>query len=415
LPPHIANSGLDDQLGSEVEQVVNQDGQRVGFDSLPDADLTVGAIYAGGPTGSMAHDPLARLLPCGNRGGIRFRGSRRTHNYLIGVLFTSGRDPDWPDSFDVETGLFTFFGDNKRPGSALHETPRGGNELLRFAFAAAHGSGADRALVPPFFVFKKSELGRDVEFVGLAVAGANDVPPIEDLVAVWRTTAGRRFQNYRAVFTVLDVGTVPREWIAELIDGNRLGPHCPGAFRAWVEQGKYSPLEAPRTIDFRSVAEQMPTKADQEMVQAVIDYFSDDPHGFEACAMEMWKMLARDSVTSITATRRSADGGRDAYGLYSIGPAGDRIHLDFSLEAKRYALGNGAGVRDVARLISRLKHRHFGVFVTTSHVGPQAYRELREDQHPVVVISGRDIGELLRQRGLTSRAAVLQWLVSLGS
>lgn len=102
----------------------------------------------------MAHDPLARLLPCGNRGGFRFRGSHRTHEYLMGLLFTSGSDPDWPDVLDVETGLFTYFGDNKRPGSALHETPRGGNELLRFAFAATHGGREHRLRVPPFFVFK---------------------------------------------------------------------------------------------------------------------------------------------------------------------------------------------------------------------------------------------------------------------
>jgi hypothetical protein len=131
--------------------------------------------------------------------------------------------------------------------------------------------------------------------------------------------------------------------------------------------------------------------------------------------MELWKMLARESVTSITATRRSADGGRDAFGLYSLGPAGDRIHLDFSLEAKCYAIGNGAGVRDVARLISRLRHRHFGIFVTTSHLGPQAYRELREDGHPVVVICGRDIGQLLRAQGLATPRAVRDWLATFAS
>jgi Restriction endonuclease AspBHI N-terminal/Restriction endonuclease len=389
--------------------------QTVGFASLAAAHLTVGAIYEGGPTGSMAHDPLARLLPCGNRGGFRFRGSHRTHDYLMGLLFTSGHDPDWPDALDTETGLFTYFGDNKRPGAALHETPRGGNELLRFAFEAAHGTRADRARVPPFFVFKKSDVGRAVEFVGLAVPGAKDVPPIEDLVAVWRTTKGSRFQNYRALFTVLDAGTIRRDWVHELTSGERLGTSCPTAFRTWVEHGRYAPLEAPRTIDFRSVADQTPRPADRPLVQAIIDHYSSDPHAFERCAMELWKMLARESVTSITATRRSADGGRDAFGLYSIGPPPDRIHLDFSLEAKRYALGNGAGVRDVARLISRLKHRHFGVFVTTSHVGPQAYRELREDQHPVVVISGRDIGELLRQRGISSAESVRAYLETIGS
>ena len=112
------------------------------------------------------------------------------------------------------------------------------------------------------------------------------------------------------------------------------------------------------------------------MVDAVHRHFSPDPHRFEDCAVELWRMLAEDAVTTITATRRSVDGGRDAFGLYSIGPPGDRVHLDFSLEAKCYALKHGAGVRELARLISRLRHRQFGVFVTTSYVREQAYREL---------------------------------------
>lgn len=262
-------------------------------------------------------------------------------------------------------------------------------------------------------MFRRSHDGPDVEFVGLAVPGGRGVSPIEDLVAVWRTTAGRRFQNYRALFTVLDAGTVSRAWVDERVAGERLGSHCPGVFRSWIEDGRYAPLEAPRTVDFRSVADQAPVGADAALVEAVITHYADDPHGFERCAMELWRMLARESVTSITATRRSADGGRDAFGLYSMGPEGDRIHLDFSLEAKCYAAGNGVGVRDVSRLISRLRHRQFGVFVTTSHIGPQAYRELREDGHPVVVICGRDIAELLRSRGMGTPTAVRDWLPTL--
>jgi hypothetical protein len=297
----------------------------------------------------------------------------------------------------------------------LHETPRGGNELLRFAFDAIHVAPPRRDLVPPFFVFRKAAVGggRDVEFVGLAVPGAKDLRPDADLVAVWRASRARRFQNYRAIFTVLDVATVPRAWVGELEAGDRLGAHCPRPFRRWVDDGVYMPLEAPRTTEFRSIEDQLPAPGDAAVIAAIYEHFRPDPHGFEACAMELWRMLANESVSEITGTRRSADGGRDAFGLYSIGPAGDRIHLDFSLEAKCYGPGNGAGVRDVARLISRLKHRQFGVFVTTSYVAPQAYKELREDRHPVVVVSGRDIAELLRQRGLATPAAVEQWLEGL--
>jgi hypothetical protein len=386
----------------------------VSFDQLSVADLQLGGVYAGGLRGNAGDDPMARLLPCGNQGGFRFKGERKTHTYRMALLYTSGADADWPDALDVETGLFIYFGDNKRPGTGLHGTPRGGNELLRFAFGAVHSAPPRRHLVPPFFVFRKAVVGagRDVEFLGLAVPGGKDVDGSTDLVAIWRTSQGQRFQNYRATFTVLDVASISRAWIAELDGGVPLGSHCPGPFRRWVELGAYTPLEAPRTTEFRSVADQAPEPRDAALVRAVYEHFNRDPHRFEACAMELWRMLAKESVSQITATRRSADGGRDAFGLYSIGPAGDRIHLDFSLEAKCYGPSHAAGVRDVARLISRLKHRQFGVFVTTSYVGPQAYKELRADRHPVVVICGRDIGHLLRQHGHGTVDAARSWLTT---
>ena len=50
--------------------------------------------------------------------------------YLFAVLYTSGNDPDWPDTLDTETGLFTYYGDNKTAGRALEDTPRGGKLCL---------------------------------------------------------------------------------------------------------------------------------------------------------------------------------------------------------------------------------------------------------------------------------------------
>src|SRR6185312_825265 len=156
-----------------------------------------------------------------------------------------------------------------------------------------------------------------------AVPGAKDVSGASDLVALWRTTEGQRFQNYQATFTLLDTPRIPRAWIVELAEGEPLAAHCPDAFRRWVERGTYSPLEAPRTIQFRSPAEQQPEPGDVALVDTVYAHFKPDPYAFEACAMELWKMLAQESVTQLTATRRTVDGGRDAVGLYSLGPRGD--------------------------------------------------------------------------------------------
>jgi hypothetical protein len=48
--------------------------------------------------------------------------------------------------------------------------------------------------------------------------------------------------------------------------------------------------------------------------------------------------------------------------------------------------------------------------VTTSYVDSQAYREIKEDQHPIVIISAIDIVGLLKSHGHADHAAVGNWL-----
>jgi hypothetical protein len=82
--------------------------------------------------------------------------------------------------------------------------------------------------------------GRDVRFRGLLAPGPSRLSGEEDLVAVWRTTAGQRFQNYRARFTVLDAESAPRTWVREILAGDPLGSACPSSWRAWGQSGTYS-------------------------------------------------------------------------------------------------------------------------------------------------------------------------------
>jgi hypothetical protein len=83
-----------------------------------------------------------------------------------------------------------------------------------------------------------------------------------------------------------------------------------------------------------------------------------------------------------------------------IGPTGDPVGVDFAHEAKCYSPTHSVGVRELSRLISRLRHRQFGVLVTTSYVHNQAYTEIRSDGHPVVIISAADIVAILNQANL---------------
>jgi Restriction endonuclease AspBHI N-terminal len=234
------------------------DSRVVDFGHLADADLVVDRIYRGGSAGNTGDDPLSKLLPVGNQGGFRTYGRIVRDSVKLVVLYTSGAEPDWPDALDPYTGTFTYFGDNRSPGRELHDTPKKGNRLLRSAFESVHAGREGRAQVPPFFLFDKPGTGRDVRFRGLLAPGSDRLSGEEDLVAVWRTAAGHRFQNYRAQFTVLNVASIPRTWVRQLASGDMLGDSCPDAWRAWVETGRYTPLLAPPTVITRSREAQQP-------------------------------------------------------------------------------------------------------------------------------------------------------------
>ncbi|MFE1689848.1 restriction endonuclease [Streptomyces albidoflavus] len=386
----------------------------VAFEDLATTDLVVDAVYAGGSNGNAGDDPIARLIRgVGNQGGFRYKGSPAKGTVRLAALYTTGMDVDWPDHLDLETGTFTYYGDNKRPGQDLHDTSRGGNILLRDAFAASHGTDTDRLTqVPPFLLFEKAtSTGRAVRFRGLLAPGGPALAPDDELAAIWRTTSSERFQNYRARFTVLDHHRITRAWIEHLLDGgSSLEGDCPPAWRSWVKGRTYTPLLAPSTTSIRSKADQLPDDREgQAILEAVRRHFQNRQHDFEACAVAVWRLIA-PRTGACDLTRPSRDGGRDAVGQYILGPAAATITIDFALEAKCYSATSSVGIREVARLISRLRHRDFGVLVTTSYFHKQVQEEVREDGHPIALVCGKDIVDVLRQHGHTTVAAVQRWL-----
>lgn len=63
----------------------------------------------------------------------------------------------------------------------------------------------------------------------------------------------------------------------------------------------------------------------------------------------------------------------------------------------------------MSRLISRIKHRQFGVLVTTSYVNNQAYKEVIEDGHPILIVTASDIAAILKLNSITSEN-IESWL-----
>ena len=398
--------------------------KRISFDQLTTSSLVVDAVYEGGSNGNAGDDPISKLLKgTGNQGGFRVAGSFGSWKWI--VLYTSGEDSDWPDSLDMLTGEFVYYGDNKTAGHELHETNQGGNKVLREIFAKAHSD--KRPLeVPPIFIFKKYPTAaskRSVQFLGLAVPGTKNKTASEDLTAVWKSTKGERFQNYQAILTVLNAPEIKRQWLESLRDGQDMTGYAPAAWTEWKFKGLYNALTATPSKAIRTL-EQQSTKTNDEIsiLETIWSYFKpeykDDKRGFRSFEFfAAWLFsLSDERVVIDEVTRGSVDHGRDAIGHYKLGINDDPVIVDFALEAKCYNPGldesnaNTIGVKEVARLISRIKHRQFGVLVTTSQISRQVYEEVRDDRHPIIFIAGGDIAKLLISKGYKNCAELLEIL-----
>jgi len=377
------------------------------YEKLETSDLKVDAIYESRDNKFV----LSKLMQVGTQGGIRKRVCKVNDNVAYCILSSTLAEADWPDRLDEISGQLIYYGDNRTAGKELHDTRQKGNELLRESFEYLHLG--NRSPIPPFFFFSKGTRGRNQIFRGLAAPGYPGLIQTEDLVAIWKSNSGLRFQNYRAIFTILDVPVIKREWLSDLLNGEPLSNNAPDVWRRFIEKGEYTPLQAVRSKVWRSKEEQLPNvPAKMKILERIIAYFKthkDREYAFEDCAATLLQLMDTN-FTRVDLTRPWRDGGRDATGVYQVGHVGSKLDIVFAMEAKCYGIGNGAGVKQTSRLLARIRHRQFGVFITTSYIGRQAYKELIEDDQPLVVISGTDIVDILFKSGINSTSKIDDWL-----
>jgi hypothetical protein len=264
--------------------------------------------------------------------------------------------------------------------------------------------------IPPFFIFKKTGNGRDIQFLGLAAPGNPKISPDKDLVAFWRTIKEKRFQNYEAYFTILNTGAnaISRQWINTLInDYSNSLQYAPDVWKKFVYEGRngIEALKAPKIFRVPTKYEQL--QSDEEgnkCLEFIRTHYQDNPYGFEVCATNIISKMDTNFV-DFSLTRPWRDGGRDAVGYYSIssgGKANYPLKIDCALEAKCYAVDNSVHVRQMSRLISRIRYRQFGILITTSYVDNQAYNEVVEDGHPILIVTASDIADILRNNAINT-------------
>lgn len=389
----------------------------INFENLIESDLFIDAIYEGGNSGNVGDDPIGKIFSVGNQGGFRYAGREGSLKYL--VLYTSGEDSDWPDNINTETGIFKYYGDNKKPGHDLHSTKKRGNIILKNIFDSLYSIDEPRNNVPPIFIFEKAPTKnsqRSVRFRGLCVPGTTNHDSTEDLVAVWKTTNGLRFQNYAAYFTILNIPKISRNWINDLNKGIRFSKNTPKEFINFIKTAKYNPLYSEKSVAIRNIKEQLPQDKNQiNLLDLIYFHFKNDSRLFEYFAADIF-MMSNSNIIIDEITRGVKDGGRDATGRLKIGLQNDPIFSEFSLEAKCYNPGlgnqkiNTVGVKETSRLISRIKNRDFGVLVTTSAVSSEAYTEVRRDKHPIIFISGLDIVKILIEKDLNTIEKIQYYL-----
>ena len=374
-----------------------------------EVDLVIDEIYEGGEVGNISDDVLTKLMNVQNAGGFRFRNILNSTDKAYIVLYSSNEDIDWPDVLEAETGKFKYYGDNKRPGDKVDS--KKGNLILEAIF-----NEENRNSIPPVFIFMKNPTvlsNRSVKFLGLAVPEDYHLGKDNSLKAIWRTSNGERFINYEAHFTILNTKSINREWLRCLINGDSLNSSF--APDSWIKYVRYGLTEdiilrAPKNKEYRSKNEQLPsTNKELKKLDFIYEYYKNDPYKFEYFAAKLVGLMDNNFL-NFNITRAVRDGGIDAIGEYRLGHKNNSIKLRCALEAKCYQRDNSNGVKLLSRLISRLKYRDFGIFVTTSYVSEQAYKELLEDGHPVIIISGRDIVEILTNNRINTEESLLNFM-----
>lgn len=181
---------------------------------------------------------------------------------------------------------------------------------------------------------------------------------------------------------------------------------APIAWKEFIEGGKerIRPLITEKPEEIPNRRSQLPSDPEAKAILDIIrTYYSNTPEKFERCAIRIVQLMD-DHFTRFKMTRPRRDGGRDAICVYRIGPENGMCQLELhcAIEAKLYAEDHGVGVRYTSRLISRIKNKEFGILVTTSYVDKQAYDEIKTDGHNILIITARDIADILLRTGHNS-------------
>ena len=231
-----------------------------------------------------------------------------------------------------------------------------------------------RKKIPPIFVFESAQ-GRDMKFLGLVAPGIKWRPKKDWLIAVWGSnTNGDRFQNYKALFTVIDTAAgslaspdagINLGWINDIKNGKTYeSEYAPLEWKKFIDGKNYRALICKLVSAVKSKAEQLPSDENgKKMLKTIHDYFIEEDNGysFEPFACDIARQMDT-RIASLDVTGHYRDHGFDGVGKY-VGFA-LLVLLSVLLGCQYHLLCSSHFVYPVNHLVQRLQLlKPFGVDV----------------------------------------------------
>ena len=337
-----------------------------------------------------------------NSGGIRGLSKGDLSGKISGIdksavfCFTTkqstGSHNPWDDATDYFKGEVKYWGDAKYNKSKDIDEWLGNRILKNISDKTIEGNFDE---VPPILYFNSNKSGW-ISFRGLCVIYGYQERSFMD--------KDHRIKNYQWSFAMLDVQSVDPEWIKHrALNNNDNHKSCPLAWKNYVKNGKIKRLQAWRN-NIKSKDSQLPVKRSKEdrFLQSLKEMPYDD---FETIICSM--LQSSNLVHNIDQTRKTSDGGFDMIGKFFL-PDPFHYEINFKGEVKRWAGNSSVGVKDISRLVARLRRGEYGLFFTTSYYGRQAQEEVIKDAYPVKLFSGVDMYNLFEAANMIKEGKLIK-------
>jgi hypothetical protein len=342
---------------------------------------------------------------------------------LIGINpHKAGSDwTPWHDEIDPRNGFVRYYGDNKPElGQDPARTPGNRAILAEFDLSASNRTEDRERACPLLFFESVIHGGRSKGF--RRFRGVGLVERVERVVQVDRH--GRPFVNYRYDCALLSLAAennlVDWTWIAQRRDASKTlaesTASAPAAWRKWVERGPDALDQVrQRLLTYRILSEvdqrPLPGSAADSALRTTMAYYENLPKSrFEAVAERVAQASFQHTGLYRLGwvSRGSGDRGIDFVGRLDLGTSAVPLRIVVAGQAKCQV--GASGVADLSRLAAKLNRGWVGVFVTTGHFSLPAQRELQDDGYPILLIAGRQVGEVIARESIRAGVSVPDYL-----